>query len=275
MIILEHSKFRRILIFSFALLVGCSVLSACTSEKTDKEVVKKETVPSTSYETSSESNHSESGSFFNDGGYRVLHLNGDVDVKVYNDGELVAAIENEEAKEVSSIVSGTNEYGQKQVILPKVDSYEIEIKARKNTTLNYGVDVFNASEGEYIRFVNYFDVKMKKGEVVKATASRGDNVNYALSKKGKSLKASSDLKDEDAKNAYYTIEVVSEDENKGLTSGGVFESFGHYVLIQAEAKEGYQFVGWFVNDKKVSNEKSYLVRVEKPLKYTAKFKKKL
>lgn len=108
---MEHSKFRRILIFSFALLVGCSVLSACTSEKTDKEVVKKETVPSTSYETSSESNHSESGSFFNDGGYRVLHLNGDVDVNVYNDGELVAAIENEEAKEVSSIVSGTNEYG--------------------------------------------------------------------------------------------------------------------------------------------------------------------
>lgn len=69
--------------------------------------------------------------------------------------------------------------------------------------------------------------------------------------------------------------MVSEDENKGLTSSGVFESFGHYVLIQAEAKEGYQFVGWFVNDKKVSNEKSYLVRVEKPLKYTAKFKKKL
>ena len=102
----------------------------------------------------------------------------------------------------------------------------------------------------------------------------GSNQNYTLSQNGNNLQATSDLKGDVAKNAYYDVEVVSEDENKGMTSGNVFKAYGQFAEIQAEAKDGYQFMGWFVDNQKVSDQTTYRIRIEKPLKYVAKFEKK-
>ena len=225
--------------------------------------------------------------FFNNGGYRFIHINCPVDVNVYDANHmLVASIENEQPKEISSLVSGIDADGQKYVILPNTDDYTIEIKAREDTKMNYGVDEYSALAGEYTRFVNYFDVDMKKDEVIIASVPKqsqeeldhsipdGSNQNYTLSQNGNNLQATSDLKGDAAKNAYYDIEVVSEDENKGMTSGNVFKAYGQFVEIQAEAKEGYQFMGWFVDNQKVSDQATYRIRIEKPLKYVAKFEKK-
>lgn len=225
--------------------------------------------------------------FFNNGGYRFIHINCPVDVNVYDvNHTLVASIENEQPKEISSLVSGIDADGQKYVILPNTDDYTIEIKAREDTKMNYGVDEYSALAGEYTRFVNYFDVDMKKDEVIIASVpkqsqeeldnsiSEGSNQNYILSQNGNNLQVTSDLKGDAAKSAYYDIEVVSEDENKGMTSGNVFKAYGQFAEIQAEAKEDYQFIGWFVDDQKVSDQNIYRIRVEKPLKYVAKFEKK-
>lgn len=127
---------------------------------------------------------------------------------------------------------------------------------------------------------------MKKDEVIIASVPKqsqeeldnsipeGSNQNYILSQNGNNLQVTSDLKGDAAKSAYYDIEVVSEDENKGMTSGNVFKAYGQFAEIQAEAKEDYQFIGWFVDDQKVSDQNIYRIRVEKPLKYVAKFEKK-
>ena len=225
--------------------------------------------------------------FFNNGGYRFIHINCPVDVNVYDENHtLVAFIENEQPKEISSLVSGIDADGQKYVILPNTDDYTIEIKAREDTKMNYGVDEYSALAGEYTRFVNYFDVDMKKDEVITAFVPKqsqeeldssipdGSNQVYTLSQNGNNLQATSDLKGDAAKKAYYDIEVVSEDENKGMTSGNVFKAYGQFVEIKAEAKEGYQFMGWFVDNQKVSDQATYRIRIEKPLKYVAKFEKK-
>lgn len=224
---------------------------------------------------------------FNNGGYRFIHINCPVDVHVYDESHtLVASIENEQPKEISSLVAGIDADGQKYVILPNTDDYTIEIKAREDTKTNYGVDEYSALAGEYTRFVNYFDVDMKKDEVITASVPKqsqeeldssipdGSNQVYTLSQNGNNLQATSDLKGDAAKNAYYDIEVVSEDENKGMTSGNVFKAYGQFVEIQAEAKEGYQFMGWFVDNQKVSDQTTYRIRIEKPLKYVAKFENK-
>lgn len=225
--------------------------------------------------------------FFNNGGYRFIHINCPVDVNVYDANHtLVASIENEQPKEISSLVSGIDADGQKYVILPNTDDYIIEIKAREDTKVNYGVDEYSALAGEYTRFVNYFDVDMKKDEVVTAFVPKqsqeeldhsipdGSNQNYTLSQNGNNLQATSDLKGDAAKNAYYDVEVISDDENKGMTSGNIFKAYGQFAEIQAEAKEGYEFIGWFVDNQKVSDQNIYRIRVEKPLKYVAKFDKK-
>lgn len=225
--------------------------------------------------------------FFNNDGYRYIHINCPVDVHVYDESHtLVASIENEQPKEISSLVAGIDADGQKYVILPNTDDYTIEIKAREDTKTNYGVDEYSALAGEYTRFVNYFDVDMKKDEVITASVPKqsqeeldssipdGSNQVYTLSQNGNNLQATSDLKGDAAKNAYYDIEVVSEDENKGMTSGNVFKAYGQFVEIQAEAKEGYQFMGWFVDNQKVSDQTTYRIRIEKPLKYVAKFENK-
>lgn len=225
--------------------------------------------------------------FFNNGGYRFIHINCPVDVNVYDvNHTLVASIENEQPKEISSLVSGIDADGQKYVILPNTDDYTIEIKAREDTKMNYGVDEHSALAGEYTRFVNYFDIDMKKDEVIIASVPKqsqeeldnsipdGSNQNYTLSQNGNNLQATSDLKGDVAKNAYYDVEVVSEDENKGMTSGNVFKAYGQFAEIQAEAKDGYQFMGWFVDNQKVSDQTTYRIRIEKPLKYVAKFEKK-
>lgn len=127
---------------------------------------------------------------------------------------------------------------------------------------------------------------MKKDEVIIASVPKqsqeeldnsipdGSNQNYILSQNGNNLQATSDLKGDVAKNAYYDVEVVSEDENKGMTSGNVFKAYGQFAEIQAEAKDGYQFMGWFVGNQKVSDQTTYRIRIEKPLKYVAKFEKK-
>lgn len=224
---------------------------------------------------------------FNNGGYRFIHINCPVDVHVYDENHtLVASIENEQPKEISSLVSGIDADGQKYVILPNTDDYTIEIKAREDTKMNYGVDEYSALAGEYTRFVNYFDVDMKKDEVITAFVPKqsqeeldssipdGSNQVYILSQNGNNLQATSDLKGDAAKNAYYDVEVISEDENKGMTSGNVFKAYGQFAEIQAEAKEGYEFIGWFVDNQKVSDQNIYRIRVEKPLKYVAKFEKK-
>lgn len=225
--------------------------------------------------------------FFNNGGYRFIHINCPVDVNVYDANHtLVASIENEQPKEISSLVAGVDADGQKYVILPNTDDYTIEIKARKDTKVNYGVDEYSALAGEYTRFVNYFDVDMKKDEVIIASVPKqsqeeldnsipeGSNQVYSLSQNGSNLQATSDLKGNAAKSAYYDVEVISEDENKGMTSGNVFKAYGQFAEIQAEAKDGYQFIGWFVDNQKVSDQNIYRIRVEKPLKYVAKFEKK-
>jgi predicted transcriptional regulator with HTH domain len=54
-------------------------------------------------------------------------------------------------------------------------------------------------------------------------------------------------------NIKYTIIVLSDNEAYGMAYGGGEFSEGNEVTINAVAKDGYGFIGWYINDEKVEN----------------------
>ena len=106
----------------------------------------------------------------NSGVYRIIRINCKVDITVKDsDGNIVASIVNESPKKIngSSIVSGKDENGEKYVILPPDENYNISIKAREDGTVNIGINEYSSREGDYSRDIkNYFDISLKSGKAI-------------------------------------------------------------------------------------------------------------
>ena len=137
---------------------------------------------------------------FNNGSYRVVRVNCDVDVEVRDsDGAVVAEIVDETPRDVrgSAIISAINENGEKIVILPFDSAYTISVTARDadgtsdgsgiadgtaalsgisvgtesggnegTISVNVGIDEYSAQLGDYARGVDYLDLSLSAGETL-------------------------------------------------------------------------------------------------------------
>ncbi len=224
----------------------------------------------------------------NNGGYRIIRINCAVDVDVYDTkGNKVASIVNEKADTTlnSSLCYGVDEDGQKYVILPTDQYYNISVSARQNETVNYSVSEYSMAAGDYTRNINYFDIGMKTGEVLMGSASAyeaeeisGDNINGSSAKYTlynpavKKLTPDNDTKGEKASD---TLNVTAKTENAalGVVIGGGAYYYGSFAKVEAAAKDGCAFEGWYINGKLVSRDASYRVCVKEDVELTAKFTK--
>ena len=67
----------------------------------------------------------------------------------------------------------------------------------------------------------------------------------------------------------YTVKVYA--EPGGTVSGGGTFTYGEFATVTAEAKDGYEFAGWYDGEKKISGQESYRFAVGNDYTLTAKF----
>ncbi|MFK4568159.1 VWA domain-containing protein [Enterococcus sp. UD-01] len=239
---------------------------------------------------SQDSNYTEGGkASFVSGNYRIIRINCPVDVEVYNDeNQLVAAIVNNEPQELTSLVSSINENGEKLIYLPPDASYSIKVKATDNGKMSYAINEYSYEAGEVTRIRNYYDLPLQKDktytsqipayttEELENGTENGTDVAYTLVDEQTKQEITPDveLAGEEAAEAEYKITAESADEEQGIVFGGGLYKVGNFVQLTAVPNEGYEFVGWYHDEKQVSTDVNYRFRVEAEKQVIAKFKPK-
>ena len=207
----------------------------------------------------------------NNGNYRIIHINCEVDVTVTDDnGDVIASIINDEGQDVgTSILCGVDADGQKIVILPIDEEFNIDIIGRVDDEVSYGISEYSAGAGNVVRNINYFDVPVMAGETLEANVPAytdyeiktdtlmGSSVTYTLlDNNGDPVEPDSDLLGDDA-STYYDVVVSAYDDNMGIVSGSGLRLYGDYAMVEAFPAEGYVFEAWQDNGTPVSNEAEY------------------
>lgn len=225
---------------------------------------------------------------YNNGGYKIIRINCDVDVKVIDAYDnMVASIVNEEPQilESSSIIYGIDEDGQKYVVLPVDLDYQITIVGREDDNVNYSINEYSAKAGNYTRSVNYFDIPLKEGEYltghipafnneeIESGTPEGSSVEYSLlAPNGDLINIDSDLLGDDAVTAYYKVTAVSENPEHGLVTGSGSHQYGQFAQLEAFASEGYIFASWVIDDEVCSTSEIYRFCVTEDVTVLALFK---
>ena len=227
---------------------------------------------------------------FSTGLYRTIRINCLVDIEVTNEkGEIVASIVKEKPIDLGDegLIAGINENEEKYVIVPIDGLYNVKITAREDSTVNYGIDEDYVLGGDSARLLNYFDLEIKKGQSytgiipaynnvdIENAKDDGSTVAYTLMDPEKnSIKASSDLRGEQAESASYLVDVDSSNHDAGIVFGGGVFNFGSFAKLNVIEKEGYSFNGWYdENGVIVSNDKEYRFCVKANTKLIARFDK--
>lgn len=209
--------------------------------------------------------------------YRVASANCPVDLKVFDsNGELVAAIINEVPQEIenSTTIASIDENDQKIVYLPIDEEYDVQIIPRDNCQVTYGMDEINAEDGEQVRSLNYSEIDLKKSETIIANAPAisedgsliDSDIDYTLMKDEEVITPDSDIKgiDEIEKHTYSV--TVNNDDTQGTVYGEGSYVQGSFVKLIAENNPGYDFEGFYINEKRIIDDdldnNRYSVRFE-------------
>ena len=204
---------------------------------------------------------------------RMLLVNCPVNVSVYDSsGALVAQIVDDNAVEIdgSMIAAYIDENGQKVVLLPTDEEYQIEVTATDNGTMSYQIEEMDVDSGAAARLVSYYDVPVSTGESFTGTAEnlREDSeARYQLM--GADNQAITPTVDVSENIDEYLISVSV--EGHGTVSGAGNYVVGEYVRLTARADSGEVFLGWYQGETLISTDLEYCFRVEDNQSLVAKF----
>jgi hypothetical protein len=208
------------------------------------------------------------------GKYRIVQVNCPVDIEVYDSqNNLVANIIDNEPQEIlgSSIISAIDENEQKIIYLPSMEEYAIKIIATDNGKMTYSVNDFDRNMGGVTRIVNYYDVDIKKNDILIGYLENltiEENANYELfSANNEKINLSEDVTEVDL--IYCEVNVTVHGD--GLITGEGIKTKGEYVKLQAVESEDYKFDGWYNETQKISSENEYRFRVTCDVDLIAKF----
>ena len=235
----------------------------------------------------------------NQGNYRIVRVNCDVDVSVRDEnGDVVAQIVNENPQDIrgSSIISAVNENGEKIVILPLDSAYRVSVTRRESDaanllsasdtpeSVNVGIDEYSALTADITRGVDYLDVPLSEGETLESvipavpeqapdTVPPTDTVYTLTAPDGNTIASTSDLSGAAASEAVYSVAATPDDEKSGMVLGGGTFHYGDFVQLEATPHDGYAFAGWYADtETPVSTEASYRFCVTQDANLTARFR---
>lgn len=205
--------------------------------------------------------------------YRCITCNCPVDINVYDSqGNLVAAIVNNEVQKIEGSYIGAyiDVDGQKKIILPEDEEYDVKILASDAGQMTYTVIEHDISSGQYEKVVSYYELDIEKGDTFVGTVENLDInefAQYPLSKDGEPIVPTVVQIGDDIKE--YSVTVTA--EGSGTSIGGGIYVNGEFAMVTAEADEGEEFLGWYVDGVNVSSDAEYRFLVDKDITVTAKF----
>jgi len=218
------------------------------------------------------------------GHFRIIRINCPVDVRVYLNNQLVAAITDDIPQNISSIVAAVNEDGEKLVFLPATEEYRIELSSTDDSSMTFSVHEFNPHAGAINRILNYYDIPISTGQRLYAhigafsafdLADRSmapSSTVYTLETGGVSILPCENLTGSQAINAFYDVNAVPEDSSQGIVLGSGIRLRGTYAIVTAFPFYGYEFLGWYLdNTVFVSDNAEYRFRVMNDTNLTARF----
>lgn len=227
------------------------------------------------------------GEAFSNGAYRIIRINCPVDVEVLDAaGSVVATITGDTPQSVtgSSIIASFNEDGEKLVYLPADTDFSINLTATGAGLMSYSINEFNCDAGDIVRIIVYNDIPIVQGSTftsnIPAYSSEdlsdgtegGSATAYALlSADGTPIPSSTDLSGDAATQAYYMVTAFPNNKNYGYVTGQGIRQLGNYAVVKAVPYDGSKFEGWYDNNKLVTAETEYRLRVETDITLEARF----
>lgn len=204
--------------------------------------------------------------------YRRVFINCPVNVSIYNsDNTLVGQINDRTVQDVESGISVYIDSNDQIVIsLPVTEEYRIEMNAVDVGTVTYTVTDHNIETSMADRVVSYALIEVEDGDVLIGQIENLDEVekaNYSLIHNKEQLTPAIEQTGNEVKK--YAVNVMV--ENAGTVSGGGKAVYGEYRKVIATPDEGADFIGWFVDEKQISDELEYRFCVTSNITLTAKF----
>lgn len=227
----------------------------------------------------------DAGLSFTSGKYRIVRINCPIDVTVYDaGGNTLASIIDNEPQPGSRLVIAYTDEGEKLVYLPVNRDYEIKLSATDDGVMNYAIQEYDPNAGETNHIFLFNDIEIKEGQEFRAylpsysvadTESRtgaAADTAYTLFSGTTQIPLSEELSNEAVFNAYYNIDAVADNSERGIVFGSGIWQYGTFAKVTAVAYEGYEFDGWYEGDDQVSSETEYRFRVSKDIGLVAVFK---
>ena len=215
---------------------------------------------------------------------RVVHINCPVDISVYDGrGTLVASIVGDEPQVIdgSAIPAFVNTDGEKVVMLPPDETYEIRVEATAEGSVNLGIQEYYFSTASVNRLQNYYNIPVQTGELIKvrlpelteqertSVCSDGSDAQYQVLHGETTLTPSESYTGEDAQRSY-EITVTVDGENGIVKGGGTF-AHGTFAQLEAFPRNGAEFLGWYLDENLVSTDAVYRFAVTEDMAFTARF----
>ena len=207
---------------------------------------------------------------------KTFKTNCPVDVNVYDeDGTLVASIINDEVVSLdNSLSTYIDENGQKCVVLPYDAEYRVEITAREDCEVTCSVLESNAETGDDERVINYYNMEVDEGESISCIAKEqngNSECEYIMTDVDENV-IDADETFEDDEISYYTVNAESNADEISVLGSGEFIR-GEFAQVTAMNIEGYEFVGWYINNELVTSDYQYRFCVVNDVTITAKYEK--
>ena len=205
--------------------------------------------------------------------YRCITCNCPVDINVYDSqGNLVAAIVNNEVQKIEGSYIGAyiDVDGQKKIILPEDEEYDVKILASDAGQMTYTVIEHDISSGQNEKVVSYYELDIEKGDTFVGTVENLDiteSAQYPLFEDGEPIAPTVVQIGDDIKE--YSVNVTT--EGSGTSIGGGIYVNGEFAMVTAEADGGEEFLGWYIDGVNVSSDAEYRFLVDKDVTVTAKF----
>ena len=236
------------------------------------------------------------------GAYRIIRINCPIDFEVYSSGEIVASFVADDslliaddsqslfpsslgsgAASENTLVYGIDDHGEKYIILPADEDYELMLTATDDGEMTFSISEYSPELGGVARILNYYDLPITTGTTfagdlpsydssdIENGAENGSTVEYLLSSNGIEIKPDEEIIGENVIDFYFMVDVRSENENLGFVTGTGVRHLGSFAQANAYPFEACEFQGWYIGDELVSSSAEYRFPVKDDVDLLARF----
>lgn len=200
--------------------------------------------------------------------YRLVFISNSSEIAVFDsENKLKANIRKDVIQEIEDgIWCEIDNNNQAVILLPIDDSYKIDVYSKKTVDPFISVADFDMSLNLKDRIYNYETIEDTRGFMVIIKVPK-DLEDVTIINRERKIEPKEILNQDEI--VYYQIR--SNSEGNGKATGGGYFTKGEMAQVIAFPKEGYKFLGWYLDEQKVSDHIVYRFPVNNDVSLIAKF----